>query len=319
MANTRIAINRDRLREGQPVYSDEGRLLGPIERIDADSVTVKGQPYPLDAIERFEGDRVILSRQVGATADRDRAAAGPPGAARGQVVEAEGQVRVPVREERLEVEKRPAVELGAVEVRTTVESEQQTVPVELEREEVHVERRDVAARPATEGELPGAFEEGTLRVPVRGEEAVARKAAVVTGEVVIDKTRTTETQRVTDTVRKERVAVDEDAARATASAAGARPATETRSTAGTPATGAAGFGAAGLRDVSAGAAVVGADGAAVGRVKEVRASDLLVDRRGQRDVYVPVTAVAEAAADRIRLTVPAEAVDDQGWPNPPLL
>ena len=124
-------------------------------------------------------------------------------------MEAEGQVRVPVREERLEVEKRPA-ELGAVEIRKTVETEQKTVPVELEREEVHVEQRDVPARPATEADRAGAFEEGTLRVPVRGEEAVARKEAVVTGEVVIDKERTTETQRVTDTVRKERVEVDED-------------------------------------------------------------------------------------------------------------
>jgi hypothetical protein len=45
---------------------------------------------------------------------------------------------------------------------------------------------------------------------VRGEEAVARKETVVTGEVVIDKTRTTETEQVTDTVRREVVAVDED-------------------------------------------------------------------------------------------------------------
>src|SRR5687767_7821222 len=52
MTNTRIPINRDRLREGLQVYSDAGRLLGPIERIDADSITVKGQRYHLDAIER---------------------------------------------------------------------------------------------------------------------------------------------------------------------------------------------------------------------------------------------------------------------------
>ena len=65
--------------------------------------------------------------------------------------------------------------------------------------------------------------------------------------------------------------------------------------------------------------MVGADGADVGRVKEVRGADVLVDRRGQRDVYVPFTAVAEATAARLRLTVAADAVDDQGWPNPPLL
>ena len=207
--NPRSTIDRASLREGMEVSSGEGQRLGRIERLDANSLTADGQQYEFILIDRIEGDRVFLTRQVGATADRGRTTAGTAGAAREQVVEAEGQVRVPVREERLEVEKRSA-ELGAVEIRKTVETEQQTIPVELEREEVHVEQRDVPARPATEADRPGAFEEGTIRVPVRGEEAVARKEAVVTGEVVIDKERTTETQQVTDTVRRERVEVDED-------------------------------------------------------------------------------------------------------------
>jgi hypothetical protein len=120
-------------------------------------------------------------------------------------------------------------------------------------------------------------------------------------------------------VRRERVDVDEDAVRSGGPAAAARPAPETRPATGASGTGAIGFGAAGLGEVGAGAEVLGADGAAVGRVKEVRDADFLVDRRGQRDVYVPFTAVAEATAGRLRLTVPADAVDDQGWPNPSLL
>ena len=75
----------------------------------------------------------------------------------------EGEVRVPVAEERLHVEKRQA-ELGEVQLRKTVEEEQQTVPVELEREEVRVERRDVGDRPVRPGDQ--VFEEGTVRVPV---------------------------------------------------------------------------------------------------------------------------------------------------------
>jgi len=78
------------------------------------------------------------------------------------------------------------------------------------REEVHVERVDVADRPIAAGDMPDAFKEGTIRVPVRGEEVVAQKQAVVTGEVVIERERTTDTQTVTDTVRKERVEVDEN-------------------------------------------------------------------------------------------------------------
>src|ERR687886_2768779 len=96
------------------------------------------------------------------------------------------EIRVPEIEERLEVEKRP-VETGEVQVRKTVEEEQQTVPVELRREEATVERRDVGERPLAPGEAERAFQDETIRVPLRGEEAVARKEAVVTGEVVVDK------------------------------------------------------------------------------------------------------------------------------------
>jgi uncharacterized protein (TIGR02271 family) len=326
----RETIDSTGLRGGMQVYSAAGQPLGAMERFDDAAIVVKGERYPLELIDRIEGDRVYLTSQVAAAEAGAGAGAGAAAGAREatgatrpaagkapeQVVDRAGEIRVPVVEERLEVEKRPT-ELGAVQVRTTVETEQQTVPVELEREEVRVRQQDVPVRPAGEG--AGAFQEGTIRVPVRGEEAVARKETVVTGEVVVEKTRTTETQEIAETVRRERVEVDEDPVRTAAPASGARPATETRPAAGATETGAVGFGAAGLRDVGAGAEVIGADGAAVGRVKEVRDADILVDRRGQRDVYVPFAAVAEATVGRLRLTVPAAAVDDQGWPNPPLL
>ena len=114
---------------------------------------------------------------------------------------------IPVAEERLAVEKRQT-KLGEAQVRKTVEEEQQTVPVELEREEVRVDQRDVADRPVQAGDQ--VFQEGTIRVPVRGEVAEVNKEAVVTGEVVVGKERTTERQDVTDTVRRERVEVDQD-------------------------------------------------------------------------------------------------------------
>ena len=206
----RNTIDPKQLRRGMQVQSGEGQTLGAIEATDADSLTVKGQRYDLSSIERIAGDRVYLTRQVGASADRG-AAARP----QDETVAPDGDVRVQVREERLEVDKQ-ARQTGEVRVNRTVTSEQQTVPVELTREEVHVEQRDVANRPASEAELAGAFQEGTIRVPVRGEEAVARKETVVTGEVVVDKTRTTETEQITDTVRREHVEVDEDYDRARA-------------------------------------------------------------------------------------------------------
>ena len=120
-----------------------------------------------------------------------------------------GAIRVPEVEERLEVEKRQR-ELGEVRIEKRVEERTETVPVELQREEVHVERREVTERPIAAGEQVEAFNEGTIRVPVRGEEAVVSKEAVVTGEVVIDKERTTEREQVSDTVRRTHVEVDEN-------------------------------------------------------------------------------------------------------------
>lgn len=121
----------------------------------------------------------------------------------------QGTVRVPEVEERLDVQKRDT-QTGEVRIHKTVETEQRTVPIELEHEEVHVEHRDVDARPLGEGDALGAFEEGTIRVPIRGEEAIVRKEAVVTGEVVVNKERAVERQEITDTVRRQHVEVDED-------------------------------------------------------------------------------------------------------------
>jgi len=149
-------------------------------------------PGPIDrALDRDRDDRIDV---LEGGADRTRRTADS------------GEVRVPVAEEQLRVGKRE-VELGEVEVRKTVTTEEQSVPVELRREEVHVEQVDTADRPATGQDL---FQEGTIRVPIRGEEAVVSKEAVVTGEVVIDKEMETERQNVSGTVRREHVEVDRD-------------------------------------------------------------------------------------------------------------
>ena len=61
----RPTVDCTRLREGMAVYGGEGELLGPLERIDADAVTVMDQRYALTSIERLEADRVYLTRRRG--------------------------------------------------------------------------------------------------------------------------------------------------------------------------------------------------------------------------------------------------------------
>lgn len=65
--------------------------------------------------------------------------------------------------------------------------------------------------------------------------------------------------------------------------------------------------------------VVGSDGAKIGRIKEVRETDLLVDRTLQRDIAVPFDAVYTVADERVMLTIPADRVDAMGWPSPEII
>jgi len=195
----------DKLRRGMHVYGPNDRSIGTIDRWDNDNVYISGRPYKRSMFDRFDNDRLYFSNEG------YRSYQSMAGSEIGDAVGG-GEVRVPVREERLNVEKRQG-EMGAVEVRKDVVSEQVEVPVSLRHEEVSVNRVDVPDRPIAVGDAPDAFKEGTIRVPVRGEEAVARKEAVVTGEVVIDRDVKTETETVSDTIRKERVDVNQDFAR----------------------------------------------------------------------------------------------------------
>ncbi len=226
-----------------------------------------------------EADAVIVERPAATTVQ-----ASEHGSAAGETL------TVPVAEERLTVGKRET-DLGAVNIRKTVTEEQQTVPVTLRHEEVRVEEVAVTDRPLRAGE--DAFAEDTIRVALRGEEAVVAKEAVVTGEVVIDKETVAREEQVSGTVRKQRVEVEQDMrVKAPATEADVRPA---------------------LRE---GMPVLGADDGHIGTVKAVRANDFLVGGRLQRDVYIPFAAIGAVTAGRVGLTIPAAAVDEQGWPRP---
>ena len=120
----------------------------------------------------------------------------------------EREVRVTRSEEELAIGKR-AVEAGEVGVRKTVETERVRESVPVTREEVTVERRPVEAGAAADVEL----REDTIRVPITEEEVTVEKRVVPKEEVVIRKEAVQEERVVEDTVRKERVDVDEQGTR----------------------------------------------------------------------------------------------------------
>jgi len=190
----------EQIHDGMLVYGADEQPLGTIEHVTRDRIRVNGREVSRDNIARVTGDRVYVR---GTGADYLEQA----DYAQGTTMRDRGEVTVPKVEERLNVEKREG-ELGAVDIHKLVTEEQRTVPVDLQREEVHVEERNVADRPLRPGE--DVFQEGTIRVPVRGEEAIVKKEAVVTGEVAVTKAQTTEHQEIRDTVRRQDVDVDEN-------------------------------------------------------------------------------------------------------------
>ena len=122
------------------------------------------------------------------------------------VTDANADVRVPVYQEELIVGKQ-AEELGRVHLHKDVVSELRTVTETVRREEVYVERVPLQGSAMAVG--PDAFTEHDIDITVMGEELVASKRAVVAEEVRLRKQVTAEQQTITDTVRKERVVVDE--------------------------------------------------------------------------------------------------------------
>ncbi len=183
-----------KLKRGLRIVGDDNRDYGTIDRYDDQYAYVGERRIPVSAFDRLDNGRVYMGAQGRQYFDMAADLGGE-------------EIRVPLAEEQLQVGKR-AVELGSVDIRKDVETERVEIPVELRHEEVSVNRVDVQDRPVAAGDLDAAFQEGTIRVPVRGEQAVTQKEAFVTGEVVIDKEQRTERETVSDTVRREEVEVD---------------------------------------------------------------------------------------------------------------
>jgi uncharacterized protein (TIGR02271 family) len=101
-------------------------------------------------------------------------------------------------------------EAGAVRIEKRVVAEDRVLDVPVTEERVRVERR-MANRPADTSDI-GALEETVIEVPLRSETVDVQKQARVAEEVIVGKEAVQRTERVTDTVRREEVFVDEDAA-----------------------------------------------------------------------------------------------------------
>jgi uncharacterized protein (TIGR02271 family) len=117
-------------------------------------------------------------------------------------------LRVPVHEEQLRATTQQT-EAGEVAINKHVVEERQELDVPVTREEVDIKRVRVDRADAHPDQ---AFTQDgeTIRVPLTAEQVVVDKEARVVEELEISKRPVTETQRVSETVRREEVNVDED-------------------------------------------------------------------------------------------------------------
>ncbi len=113
--------------------------------------------------------------------------------------------KVQLREEQLQATKE-RVQAGEVNIRKNVVSEEQTINVPVNREEVFVERHPVNT--PVPSNTPIGQEEEVTRIPVSEEQVQVTKQPVVTEEINVGKRVVQENQAVTDTVRHEEARIE---------------------------------------------------------------------------------------------------------------
>lgn len=124
---------------------------------------------------------------------------------------AEESTRIQLHEEELKIGKK-SVDAGGVRLRKIIRTETVNQAVELEREEVVIERVPVSE--VREGAMEkGTFEAKEIFIPLRREEAVVSKEDHVREEVRARKATKMEKQQISETLRKEDVKVEREGLR----------------------------------------------------------------------------------------------------------
>jgi uncharacterized protein (TIGR02271 family) len=218
---------------GDDVYGSDGDKVGTVAEVQSSYIVVeKGFFFPTDyfiptsAIASAGDGQVTLNvardaaldsgwetvPDTGATpTDLDVTATGScggSGPAETGAYEgaAEDELRIPVMEEELTATVRPA-EAGAVRIEKRIVEEDRVLEVPVTDEQIRVERR-IVDRPVGANETQ-AFEEIVIDVPLSSDQVELQKQARLAEEIVVSKEAVQRTERVSDTVRREEVYVDE--------------------------------------------------------------------------------------------------------------
>jgi uncharacterized protein (TIGR02271 family) len=113
---------------------------------------------------------------------------------------------IEVREEQLQVEKEK-IQTGDVQVHKEIVTEQQHITVPVTHEEVVVTQTHLAHEETSDTPVP--HDEEVIRLPVSEERVHVTKIPVETGEVSIQKRVVQENEQVNETVRREKVRIEQ--------------------------------------------------------------------------------------------------------------
>jgi uncharacterized protein (TIGR02271 family) len=161
----------------------------------------------------FQEGGVLVTVEAGPDAERARQTLLASGADLGpawdvsggtMATPSEGTDGLLLREEQLAFEKEQ-VQAGEVRLRKEVVTEQRNIEVPVTREEVVIERRAATGSERAEGAID---EDEEIRIPLMEEEVRVEKTPVVREEVSVRKREVQDTERISETVRREEARIE---------------------------------------------------------------------------------------------------------------
>ena len=188
---------------GQTLCTPDGKPIGRVDDMLANTDSERVEALRLDDDRVIDIDHVdIRDGKPVLLVPHDKVPKPRPDFDRNNVT----SEHIPIIEERLEVGKRE-VESGGVRVRARTVETPVHKEVELRDERVDVERRPVNER-ISDKDASALFRNREVEMTAHGEKAVVGKEARVKEELVVSKESGSHTERIDDTVRHTEVDVD---------------------------------------------------------------------------------------------------------------
>lgn len=209
-----------------PVGSAEVNERREVVRVPFSEETIKNAPSFDENADISDSDEQTISLHYGIDLSTRRSAGSgtsheqtglattdviPESTVRTTEGELTGERTIGLKEEQVKIGKRE-IESGGVRLRKVVRTETVNQPVELRREEIVIERVPVnETTQAATGVTAEGFKEEDIFIPLRREEPVVQKAAILREQVRVGKRAELEHQEVSEQVRREELEIDRNA------------------------------------------------------------------------------------------------------------